>query len=70
MLIAIVKMFIFTGWVDKMNTAQLNMLNRSQYGRGTDSTQNIFEHTGNNCYLSTSVNCFKKVFWVFNPISL
>ena len=43
-----------------MNTPQYNRVNSSQYGRDTDFRQYTVEHIGNNCYISTSRNCFIK----------
>ena len=51
---------IFTGWLYKLNTPEVKKVNRSQYGRGTDFKQDIVEYVGNNCYISTSGNCFIK----------
>ena len=34
------------------------MVNRSQYGRGTDFKQDFVDFIGNNCYIPTSGNCF------------
>ena len=51
---------IFTGWLCKLNTFEFKKVIRSQYGRGTDSKQDIVEYIGNNCYIPTSGNCFIK----------
>ena len=51
---------IFTGWLYKLNTPDFKKVNRSQYGRGTDFTQDIVENKGNNRYIPTSGNCFIK----------
>ena len=40
---------IFTGWLYKLNTPELEKVNRSQYGRGTDLKQDIVESIGCNC---------------------
>ena len=50
----------FTGYVYKLNTPQFNGVNRSQNGKGTDFKQNYVEYIGNNRYIPTSGNCFKK----------
>ena len=57
---------IYTGWLYKMNTPQINMVNRSQNGRGTDFKQDVFEYIGNNCSITTSSYCFKKC---INPLT-
>ena len=44
----------------KLNTPHFILVNRSQYGRGTDFKQDIVEYNGNTCYIRTSVNCFMK----------
>ena len=51
---------IFTGWLYKLNTPEVRKVNRSQYGRGTDFKQDIFEYISNNCYIPISGNCFIK----------
>ena len=51
---------IFTGWLYKVNKPEFNKINRSQYGRGKDFEQEIFEYTGNYCYIPTSGICFIK----------
>ena len=51
---------LFTGWLYKTNTPEINKVNRSQYGRGTDFKQDIVEYIGNNCYIPTSGTCFEK----------
>ena len=51
---------IFAGWLYKLNTPDFKKVNRSQFGRGTDFKQDIVEYIGNNCYISTSGNCFIK----------
>ena len=51
---------IFTGWLYKLNTPEFNKVNTSQYGRGTDFKQDFVEYIGNNCFIPTSGNCFKK----------
>ena len=49
---------ISTGWLDRLNTPDISKIKRSQYGRGTDFKQDIFEHISNNCFVPTSTNCF------------
>ena len=51
---------IFTAGLFKLNTPDINRINRSQYGRGTDFKHDIVEYTGNNCYIPLSGNCFIK----------
>ena len=53
---------IFTRRLCKSKTPEFEKINRSQYGRGTDFTQDIVEYIGNNCYIPTSGNCFIKCF--------
>ena len=51
---------IFTGWLYKINTLEINEENRSQNGRSADFRQDIIEYIGNNCYIRASGKCFKK----------
>ena len=44
----------------KLNTLEINKVNRSHYGRGTDFKQDFVEYTGNICFIPTSDNCFIK----------
>ena len=49
---------IFTGCSYKINTREFSKEKRSQYGKGTKFKQDIVKYIGNNCYISTSGNCF------------
>ena len=51
---------IFTRWLYKLNTPKYKKVNRSQYGKGTDFTQDIVENKGKNCYIPSNGNCFLK----------
>ena len=51
----------FTKWLYKLNTPELNKMNRSQYGKygtGTDFRQKIFEIVGSNCFLPSDTLSF------------
>ena len=50
----------FTGYVYKLNTPQVNKVNRSQYARGTNFRHDIVEYIGNEGYVPTSGTCFIK----------
>ena len=54
---------VYIGWLFEFKTPVINRVNGSQYGRGTDFKQDIVEYAGNNCYILTSGNCFKKCFY-------
>ena len=47
-------------WLYKLNTPHFNMVNRSQYGRGTEFKQDFVYYLGNICFIPISVNCFIK----------
>ena len=49
---------IFNGYIYKLNTPQLNQVNRSQYGIVCNFKQQIIEHHGNNCYSPSNGYCF------------
>ena len=51
---------IFNGYVYKLNTPQLKLVNISQYGNGCDFKHEIIEYRGNNCYIPTKGYCFVK----------
>ena len=51
---------IFNGHIHKINTPQLNKVNRSQYGNGCDFKHEIIEYRGNNCFIPTKGYCFVK----------
>ena len=40
--------FIFSGWLYKLNTPVFNQIKRTQYGRGTAFKQDIVKLIGNN----------------------
>ena len=50
----------FARWLYILYRPEPNKVNRSQYGRGLDSKQDIVENIGNSCYIPTSGNCFIK----------
>ena len=51
---------IFNGYIYKLNTPQLNKVNRSQYGNVCDFKHASFEYRCNNCYIPTKGYCFFK----------
>ena len=51
---------IFTGWLYKLNTPEINGVNRSQYGKGTDFKEDIVENIGIICFIPTTGFCFIK----------
>ena len=53
---------IFNGYIYKLNTPQIDKVNRSQYGNGCDFKHEITEYRGKNCDISTKGYCFVKVF--------
>ena len=50
----------FTGYVYKLNRAQLSVLNWSLYAKGFIYLQKVVEYHGENCYLPTSDHWFIK----------
>ena len=51
---------IFKGYVYKINTPQLNIVNRSQYGNRCDFKHKIIQYCENNCFIPTKWYCFIK----------
>ena len=51
---------IFNGFIYEIDTPQLNLVNRSQFGNECDFKQQIFEFPGNICYIPTKSYCFIK----------
>ena len=51
---------IFNGYIYKINTPQINKVNKSQYGNGCDVKHEIIEYRGNNCFIPTKGYCFVK----------
>ena len=51
---------IFNAYIYKLNTSQLDKVNRSQYGNGCDFKYEIIEYRGNNCFAPTKGYCFVK----------
>ena len=51
---------IFKDYIYKINTPQINLVNRSQYGNGCDFVFEIIEYRGNNCFIPTNGFCFVK----------
>ena len=50
----------FNGYINELETPQLNLFTRSQYRNGTDFKQDIVEYTCNICYIPTGDYCFIK----------
>ena len=42
------------------STLQINLVNRSQYGKGCDFEHEIIEYRGKNCFIPTNGYCFLK----------
>ena len=51
---------IFNGYLHKINTPHFNLVNRSQYGNGSDFKHEIIEYRANNCFIPTKGYCFVK----------
>ena len=51
---------IFNGYIYKINTPQLNLVNRSHNGSGCDFKHEIIECQGTNCFIPTKGYCFVK----------
>ena len=51
---------IFNGYIYRTDTPQVNLFNRSQYGKGRDFKLQIFEFPGNICFKTTNSYCFVK----------
>ena len=51
---------IFNGFIYKIKTPQLNLVNRSQYGNGCDFKREIIEYRCNDCFVPTKSYCFFK----------
>ena len=51
---------IFNGHIYKINTAQFNKVNRSQYGNGCDFKHEFIEYRSNNCFIPAKRYCFVK----------
>ena len=51
---------IFIGYLSKVDTPQLNLVNRSKFGNACDFQHEIFEYRGNNCFIPTKGYCFIK----------
>ena len=45
---------IFIVYIYKINTPQLNLINRSEYGNGFDFKHRIEEYRGDNCYIPSN----------------
>ena len=50
----------FNDYIQKINTPQCNLVNRSQYGNGGDFKHEITEYRGNICFIQTKGYCFTK----------
>ena len=51
---------IFDGYAYKINTPHINLVNRSQYGKGCDFKHEIIEYQGDNCFIPTEGYYFVK----------
>ena len=51
---------IFNGYIYKINTPQINKVNRSKYGNGCDFKHENIEYRGNSCFIPTKGYCFIK----------
>ena len=51
---------IFNDYNYKLDTPQLNKVNRSQYSNAFDLKHEVFEYRGNNCSIATKGYCFFK----------
>ena len=51
---------VSTGWLYKLDTPDINKVNRSQYVKSTNVKQDIVEYPSNNCYIPRIGNCFIK----------
>ena len=51
---------ISNGYIYIINTPQLNLFKRNQYGIGCDFKHEVSEYQGNNCFIPTKVYCFVK----------
>ena len=49
---------IFDGYNYKLNTPQINLVNRSQYGYACDFKQQNIEYRGKKCYIPSNSYCF------------
>ena len=50
----------FAGYVYKLNTLQIKIVERSAYSKGANYMQEIVEYNGQNCYIPTSGKYFIK----------
>ena len=50
--------YLITGHTYKLNTVEINKINRSKYRTGTDFEEDIVEVNGKNCQNHTSGYCF------------
>ena len=50
----------FTGYIYKLDTPQINKVNRSQYGNGCDFKHEIIEYQRKKSYIPTKGYCFVK----------
>ena len=51
---------IFNGSIYKINSPQINKVNRSQYGNGCDFKHEIIEYKSKNCFIPCKGYCFVK----------
>ena len=51
---------IITGVFYKLDTPVFHLINRSEYGKGTDFKKDVLEVNGSNCYVPSGQYCFIK----------
>ena len=51
---------IFNGYIHKINTPQINIVDRSQYGNGCYFKHEFSKNQGNNCFVPTKGHCLVK----------
>ena len=51
---------MFNDYFYEINTPQINLVNRSQYGVSYGLKHELFEYRGNNCFIPTQGCCFIK----------
>ena len=55
---------VFNGYLYKIDTPQLNLVNRSQYGNSCDFKHEVNEYQGNNCFIPTKNIVFLNVIFI------
>ena len=56
---------ILTSYVNNLDTPDFNMNFTTNYGKGKDCKQDLFEDIGDNCYNPTSGHCFIECIKIF-----